>query len=432
MITLPHHFEFLGGAWLEAAREFLEREVAARKERLGGRAFSLSERFTNAPPHLKLAGDVAQWSARYDGEKLTVSREFDERADLVVEGDYQATLSVAQFVGALVPGAMQAQMREIATMFGKDAVRARGALADPQASELVAMLHDHLARRTVENPDLAHRATRQGLAGKIREMEEHGYTVLERAISPEFADEIRAATLRALLTHGSDRSQQLGGAGTQLQWMLYHGREFELLAQHPLLLTLIDASLGRGAVIGSLSAIRKGPGKSAIPLHTDYALVPEPYPDFAMTGVGVWALEDWRVESGPTWMIPNSHRLRRAPRPGEAHEPGIPIEMPKGSVVFFTQGVWHWQGDRTEAGDRVTLHWHFNRGILRSLEPKRVDPQMLHRNSPRLGEMLGEDDPFDTIEHIGRDYPRLEYMARLLKFTEQQKQKILRGEASDA
>ena len=88
MITLPHHFEFLGGAWLEAAREFLEREVAARKERLGGRAFSLSERFTNAPPHLKLAGDVAQWTARYDGEKLTVLREFDERADLVVEGDY--------------------------------------------------------------------------------------------------------------------------------------------------------------------------------------------------------------------------------------------------------------------------------------------------------------------------------------------------------
>jgi ectoine hydroxylase-related dioxygenase (phytanoyl-CoA dioxygenase family) len=211
--------------------------------------------------------------------------------------------------------------------------------------------------------------------------------------------------------------------------MLYHGREFERLAQHPLLMTLIDASLGRGAVIASLSAIRKGPGKTAIPIHTDYALVPEPYPDWACTGVGVWAFEDWRAESGPTWVIPGSHRMRRAPRPGEAHPPGVPIEMPKGSVVFFTQGLWHWQGDRTEPGDRVTLHWHFNRGILRSLEPKRVDPQLLHRNSPRLAEMLGEHDGFDTIEHIGRDYGRMEYMGRLLRFTEQQRQKVLRGEA---
>jgi ectoine hydroxylase-related dioxygenase (phytanoyl-CoA dioxygenase family) len=429
MITLPGHFEFLSDAWLEEAREYLSRETTARRERLAGCAFSLSERFTHAPPHLKLPGDVAAWHARWDGERLTVARGFDERADVVVEGDYQAACTSAQFVGALAPGGMAHCLREVAAMYGKDALRARGAVLDAHASELFAALHDHLARRTHENPDLAHRAARQGIAHKLRELEEHGYAVLERAISPEFADEVRAATLRALLTHGSGRSQALGPTGIQLQWMLYHGRELELLAQHPLLLTLIDASLGRGAVIASLSAIKKSAGKTAIPIHTDYALVPEPYPDWALTGVGVWALEDWRVESGPTWVIPGSHRMRRAPRPGEAHPPGVPIEMPKGSVVFFTQGLWHWQGDRTEPGDRVTLHWHFNRGILRSLEPKRVDPQMLHRNSPRLAEMLGEHDGFDTIDDIGRDYGRMEYMGRLLRFTEQQRQRVLRGEA---
>ena len=48
-------------------------------------------------------------------------------------------------------------------------------------------------------------------------MEEQGYTVIERAISPEFADEVRAATLRALLPHQT----------FSMNWMLYHGREFE-------------------------------------------------------------------------------------------------------------------------------------------------------------------------------------------------------------
>jgi len=417
MITLPHHVEFLSDRWVDEARSFLEREVAVRKERLGGKPFSLSERFTDAPPHLKLPDNVASWSARYDGDTVTVSRAFDDGAEVQVEGDYQAALSSAQYVGVLAPGAFAQMLRELRNNFGKDAVRMKGRFASEQANQLVLLLHDHMGRRTVENPDLAHRAARQGLTGKIREMEAQGYTILERAISPEFADEVRAATIKALLPHQS----------ISMNWMLYHGREFEQLIQNPLLMTLVDASLGRGAVIASFSSILRGPGAGFIPMHTDYAHVPEPYPEFALTGVGVWALEDWTVESGPTWIVPGSHKLRRHPREGEGHNGGVPIVMPKGSVVFFTHGVWHWQGDRTEPGDRVTLHAHFNRGILRSLEPKKTDVQMLHRNAPRLGEMLGEDDWFDKMSAQGRDYGRFFYMNQLHAFTEQQKRAILAG-----
>jgi len=372
MITLPHHCEFLSDAWLEQATKFLQRDVAMRKENLGGRGFSLSERFTHAPPHLKFAGDVAAWNVAFDGNDLTVSRGFDERADFVVEGDYQAGLTAAQYVGLLAPGAMKAMNREVVTVYGRDAIRTRGVL-EGELREMFLLLHDHMGRRTVENPDLAHRAARQRLLGKVRELEDNGYAVIEHAISPEFADEVRNAVLRALLPHQT----------FSMNWMLYHGREFERLIQNPPLMTLIDASLGRGAVIASFSSIKKGPGPGVIRMHTDYSHVPEPYPEFAMTGVGVWALEDWTIASGPTWIVPGSHRMRRAPRPGEAVDGAVPIVMPKGSVVYFTHGVWHYQGDRTDPGDRVTLHAHFNRGILRSLEPKKTDVQMLHRNAAR-------------------------------------------------
>ena len=63
MYTLPHQFELVSDAWLDEARVYLQREVAARRDRLGG-PFSLSERFTDAPPHLGLPDDVAAWSAR--------------------------------------------------------------------------------------------------------------------------------------------------------------------------------------------------------------------------------------------------------------------------------------------------------------------------------------------------------------------------------
>ena len=412
---LPDRFEFLSDAWIEEARRFLTRACEQRGDALGGRPFSLSERFTDAPPHLGLDGDVAAWTARYDGETIAVARGFDAGADMVVEGDYQAGLAGGQFVGMLAPGAMKNMRREVAAMYGKEAVRMTGRIENPAAGEILALLHDHMGRGTVENPDLLHRAARQGLTAKLRELEENGYVVIEKAISPEFADEVRAATLRALLPHQS----------FSMNWMLYHGREFEQLIQNPMLMTLIDATLGRGAVIASFSSIRKGPGPGAIPLHTDYAHVPEPFPEFSLTGVGVWALEDWTVESGPTWIIPGSHRRRRNPRPGETSNEGVPIEMPKGSVVYFHQGVWHWQGDRAAPGDRITLHAHFNRGILRSLEPKKTDVQMLHRNSPRLAEMLGEDDWFDKLSAQGRDYGRFAYMNKLHAFTEQRKRELL-------
>ena len=131
MITLPHHVELLSDAWLESARKYLERETQQRKDRLNGRPFSLSERFTDAPPHLKLPGDTAQWSLHYDGAEVSVSREFDGAADVVVEGDYQVALMAAQSVGALAPGVMEKTFREIAHLFGKDAIRSRGMLKEP-------------------------------------------------------------------------------------------------------------------------------------------------------------------------------------------------------------------------------------------------------------------------------------------------------------
>ncbi len=413
MYALPHQVEYLSDGWLGATERYLQRELAAGRLAPVG-PFAVCQRTTDAPPHLGFAGGKTAWNVRFDGERLTVERADDPDADLVIEGDYQAFVTFAQRVGFASAAVRRAAEDEVAHLYGKDAIRVRGQ-AHPALEALLAGLHDHLGRRTVENPDLAHRARRQGLAGHVADLEANGFTVLKRAITDDVADEIRQTTVRVLADHGV----------SSLNWMLYQGGCFELLAQQPTLMTLVDASLGRGAVIGSFSAIQRGPGPGTIPLHTDYAHVPEPYPEWAVTGVGVWAFEDWTEASGPTWVMPGSHRRRRPPRRGEEPEGGVAVEMPKGSVVFFTDGLWHWQGDRTQPDDRITLHWHFNRGIFRSLEPKKVDPQMLHRNAPRLGEMLGEDDWFDKMHGIGRDHTRFAHMQRLHRFTERQKAALL-------
>jgi hypothetical protein len=61
------------------------------------------------------------------------------------------------------------------------------------------------------------------------------------------------------------------------------------------------------------------------------------------------------------------------------------------------------------------------------LEPKKTDVRMLHWKSPRLGEMLCEDDWFDKMSAAGRDHLRFGYMQQLLAYTEKQKRAILAG-----
>src|SRR4051812_16653377 len=167
LITLPHHAELLSDRWLDEAATFFREALPPRREALGGRPFSMSERFTDAPAHLKLPGDVAAWSLRFDGQDVAISRSFDETADVVLECEYQAALALAQFVGVSVPGGPEAMWREARQMFGADAFRRRGELTDETARTLMGLFHDHMARRTVENPDLEHRARRLGLTGKI-------------------------------------------------------------------------------------------------------------------------------------------------------------------------------------------------------------------------------------------------------------------------
>lgn len=417
LITLPHQAEFLSDHWLEEAQRYWRELPAPSKAPLAGRRFSVSERFTDAPPHLKLPADVASWTLRFDGEAAVVARGFDVAADLRIEGDYQAALYRAQFVGLAAPGGADELWREAAVLFGADALRIKGAPGDDAGVRALANFHDHMARRTVENPDLEHRARRLGLAGKVREMEENGFVVIERAISSDFADELRNLTRAAMAP-----DQAL------LDSWLYLGRPFERLILNPKLMTLIDGSLGRCAQIATLGALLRGPGPGQIDIHTDYTDVPEPYPEYALSGVAVWSLEDWTVASGPTWIVPKSHRYRRAPRPGEGRDDGVAIEMPKGSAVFFTQGVWHWQGPRTEPGERVTLHPHFNRNFLRSIDPKRPDVSLMARNPPRLGEMLGLDDGFDKLTSAGgRDYLRLEHTRQLHAFTRRKLKELLRA-----
>ena len=421
-VAVDRRCEFLSAAWLDAARDFLTAEVAAQPA-LQALRFSLCEAFDDAPPHLAAwhaeqapdagtGGGRVAWYLRVDRGTVQMDVGEEQDVDLHISGDYQQVLAMAQTVYAAGEDAVARARREIAHRSrirggSGDALACRGALPDdPALARLMAGLHDHMAARTVENPDLAHRLARLGLTRQARDLAEHGFCVIERAVTEAFADELRPHVHREVRDHHPLTTNGL---------MLRH-RLFEEVALHPLACAVAQSAVGRGMLLGAMSGTVKGAGRGAIDIHADYPLVSEPYPEYALIAVACWALEDWTVEAGPTWVIPGSHRLHRAPTPSDARDGAVPILMPKGSIALWSHGVWHWQGDRSLPGERVAIHVTYNRVFVRQLDDFSALDETRHaRNPPAFATLMGLDDPFGKSSYRGHDGKRFAHAGRTLK-----------------
>jgi ectoine hydroxylase-related dioxygenase (phytanoyl-CoA dioxygenase family) len=407
-VDVTERVEFLSDGWIDAARRFLE-EAAATEPALATGRYAVCESFTDAPPGLGLPDDRAVWHFVVEDGRVTAGRGDLADADLRVDGDYQAILSIAQTVYAAGPEAIARAQRELAHRTAAAPTRIRGSLdGDPDAIKVIGRLHDHLAARTIENPDFAHRVRRLGLERQVRELDEQGYTVIERAVTEAMADELREVVQREVLAHHPFTTNGL----------LLRDRLFEEVAQHPLACTAAESVVGRGFLLGAMSGTYKEAGPGLIGMHADYPLIRAPFPEFGLIAVACWVLEDWTEDAGPTWVIPGSHRWRRAPTRDDSRDGGVPITCPKGSIALWGNGVWHWQGDRTAPGARVTIHVTYNRLFVRQLDDlSAVGDEMYARNPPAFATLMGCDDPFGKSSYTGHDGARFAYAGRGLQLT---------------
>jgi hypothetical protein len=181
-------------------------------------------------------------------------------------------------------------------------------------------LHDFLAARTVENPDHGHRVRALGLEDQVRQIDEQGYAIIEHAISPEFADALCERTAKEVTDHHPLTTNGL----------LLRDRMYEEIALNVPVRSVAERGVGQNMILGAMSGTWKLRGPGAIPIHADYPLVRDPYPEFGPIAVAVWALQDWEDPAvGPTWVIPGSHRQHRAPGASEDTRDAVPILMPK-------------------------------------------------------------------------------------------------------
>ncbi|MFD9126509.1 phytanoyl-CoA dioxygenase family protein [Kitasatospora sp. NPDC059571] len=228
-----------------------------------------------------------------------------------------------------------------------------------------------------------------------------GYTVIENALSASAVADLRGGLLSAAAEDDAVAVDRLSGAShrdrTQEVVMLLTrgGRAYEELLVRPEPLHLITYLLGRNRVLSSMTGYVKGPGSTALGVHSDTAYVPDPVAPYAQLANVNYCLSDYTRADGCLRIVPGSHRYGHRPRDERAAEHSVPVEAPAGSAIVFHGNTWHGAYPRTNDGLRLTVSVLFARSYLRPQEHygPSVTPGFLDRNPAIVRDLLGLDLP---------------------------------------
>jgi ectoine hydroxylase-related dioxygenase (phytanoyl-CoA dioxygenase family) len=164
---------------------------------------------------------------------------------------------------------------------------------------------------------------------------------------------------------------------------------FAPLIEHPVVLELMDAELGRDAVLLDVSINNIGPHTNSGGWHIDspISFVAEPLPNFTLAIQTVWMLDDFSAANGATHVVADSHMTLRRPPRGKAEMPTeVVLEAPAGSLA-----IWHRHGANVTDQARTGLIAQYGRSWVKPFVDLRspLTAEYAAKLSPRLRYMMG-------------------------------------------
>jgi len=243
---------------------------------------------------------------------------------------------------------------------------------------------------------------RLGLERNALELQENGLTLVEGALDTGMLERLRTAILkqvarRAGLDDPPNINDYNGPAIPDGSWLLFEDSVFEEVLTNEPMIALMQYMLGESMQLSNMWSHTRtmNDNQEGLLLHADSYSGGFPLqPDFANCN---FALVDYEQDLGALAYVPGSHLTRRQTLPNEmmGHEDCIPVECPAGTEIIFSGGTWHGAYPRKVPGIRLNLSVAMNRAHLITVESLRqsITQEMLDRNPPRFGSLLGQNIP---------------------------------------
>ncbi len=251
-----------------------------------------------------------------------------------------------------------------------------------------------------------------GLDQNLIELETRGYTTLPKVLSENQITRAKDAIIARAEQTTKTKVDMDGETGdgyeglTYLPYLLYDDEIFEEILLEPKPLALITYLLGESCLLSSLGCHFKGPGGSALPLHSDNGNgIPAPFSNVSQVANVNYALTPYSTEAGALALVPGSHKLARQPRLDEmmlGGKSGNPdarsMDLSPGDAVVWHGNTWHGSFARQIPGIRMNLAVYFNRQYIQTQERHgdTVPTEVLarHANDERFKVLLGGKQPY--------------------------------------
>lgn len=229
----------------------------------------------------------------------------------------------------------------------------------------------------------------------IAQLDEHGYVVLEGAMTSEQANALRdrSAELIAEERAAGGEHVYLDGKSQRVWNLVNKGRIYEKMIQLPQVIELHEHLLGEDCVLSSFTVNLIGPGSPAGALHIDFPIgaFPKLLPSNAFCANTVYVLDDFTLENGATRMVPGSYKRGYGPEPETEYDDVIQLSARKGDIVVFHGATWHASGANNSAEERMILLGFFCRAFMRPQQDqfKLARPEVVARATPTMKRLLG-------------------------------------------
>jgi len=256
------------------------------------------------------------------------------------------------------------------------------------------------------------------LAGRVddltshrAELEEKGYTILERIIDDDLVEGLLADVrrLETSLERTPADNRFEGNRTTRTYNLLAHGEIWQQVPVQPQVLELVEGVLGPQCLVSSLASISLAPGETAQVIHADDQIQPIAKPHVPTVCNAMWALTDFTEANGATRVVPGSHRWQN---PDYSADPTMIetacAEMPRGSVLIWQGSTWHGGGANTTADEvRIGVSMNYCAGFIRQQENQHlgIPPEVMAGFTPELRALCGLDTYRGLTGNIEKQSP---------------------------
>jgi ectoine hydroxylase-related dioxygenase (phytanoyl-CoA dioxygenase family) len=225
-------------------------------------------------------------------------------------------------------------------------------------------------------------------------IEGKGYVLIPEVLSPVQAEEARTLVLQLADEERQQGKLLIDGNRERLYGLIYKGKIFEFMVQHPIVIEIIEAILGDDMTLAGASAHILHPGATSMGVHIDYPYftMKSPFPSRPVMDIQlIWMVEDFTEENGAPMFAPGSQKLCLPPDSVKFSQIAQKVTGKAGSLVMSHGLCWHDTSMNSTDKPRVSILYNYTPKFVRPM----VDPlrdmrqEIIDNASPKLKQLLG-------------------------------------------